>query len=70
MIMNTKNDVKRVFVVLSDSTGVVTVAGVYSTLEAAESHVWGPDGNDCYIDDPNGEAIRDSARTWAVAFQD
>jgi hypothetical protein len=45
----------KVWVVLEEDRGCgVSVAGVFSSLEAARAYLAGPDGSNCYLDSESG----------------
>ena len=49
----------RVFVVLEEDRGLgPSVAGVFSSLEAAQSYLSGPEGSNCYLYSEQGEVIQ------------
>jgi hypothetical protein len=50
----------KVFVVLEDDRGCgPSVAGVFSSLEAAQEFVEGPNGSHCYVDCDDGEEVQE-----------
>ncbi len=51
--------VLRVFVVLEEDRGLgPSVAGVFASLEAAQSYLSGPEGSNCYLYSEQGEVIQ------------
>ena len=49
----------RVFVVLEEDRGCgPSVAGVFASLEAAQSCLSGPEGSNCYLYSEQGEVIQ------------
>jgi hypothetical protein len=49
----------RVYVVLAEDRGCgASVAGVFSSLEAAQSYLAGPEGSNCYLDSDHGEEVQ------------
>ena len=57
--VNNKEQTMRVFVVLEEDRGCgPSVAGVFSSLEAAEAYLAGPEGSNCYLYSEQGEVVR------------
>lgn len=49
----------QVYVVLEDDRVFgVSVAGVFSSLEAANTYLEGPDGSNCYLDSECGDWVQ------------
>jgi hypothetical protein len=49
-----------VFVVLEEDRGLgASVAGVFASLELAQSFLAGPEGSNCYLDSELGEAVNE-----------
>lgn len=49
----------RVFVVLEEDRGLgPSVAGVFASLEAAQSYLSGPQGSNCYLYSDIGEVVQ------------
>lgn len=52
----------KVYVVLEEDRGCgVSVAGVFSSLAAAEQYLAGPNGSNCYLDSVEGQELQ----AWA-----
>lgn len=50
----------KVYVVLEEDRGCgVSVAGVFTSLKAAEEYLAGPNGSNCYLDSDQGETVQE-----------
>lgn len=50
----------KVYVVLEEDRGYgVSVAGVFTSLQAAEEYLVGPEGSNCYLNSEYGEEVQE-----------
>ena len=49
----------KVYVVMEEDRGLgPMVAGVFASLAAAEAHLAGPEGSNCYLDSEEGTEVQ------------